>query len=165
MTYLDLATPDGSHVEIAATGWHVRPGTAPPPVLFVRTDAIAPLPAPERGDATRADLARILGLSTADPRFRIAWGWLVAQALPDIARPFLYLVGSQGSGKTTRGLLLANVLEPQAALGGVLKRTERENNPVAKSSFILTADNMTKLTEDVSNWLCSLVTGLLLRER
>jgi hypothetical protein len=113
----------------------------------------------------RTDLARLLALSPDDPRWRMAYGWLVAQFLPDSARPILWMLGSQGSGKTTRGLLLANMLEPQGEMGRVLKRTERENNPVAKASFILTADNMTKLSEDVSNWLCSLVTGVRVVER
>jgi energy-coupling factor transporter ATP-binding protein EcfA2 len=77
----------------------------------------------------------------------------------------IYFLGSQGSGKTTRGLMLANVLEPQTEMGAVLKKSERENNVVAKANYLLTADNMTKMSEDVSNWLCSLVTGHRVVER
>ncbi|WP_435126272.1 hypothetical protein [Micromonospora tulbaghiae] len=161
VTYLDLGTADGAYVEIRPGRWKIRYDECP--VLFTRTDDFAALPIPERGGSRRA-LADLLALSTSDSRFRLAWGWLVAQMLPHVARPLLYLVGSQGSGKTTRGLLIANVLEPQAELG-LLKKSERENNVTAKSSFILTADNLTKVSEDVSNWLCSLVTGAKVKER
>lgn len=161
LSYLDLGTSDGAYVEIAPGRWTVRRGTCP--VLFTRTDDFAALPIPVSG-GSRGTLADLLALSTTDSRFRLAWGWLVAQMLPHTARPLLYLVGSQGSGKTTRGLLIANVLEPQSELG-LLKKSERENNVTAKSSFILTADNLTKVSEDVSNWLCSLVTGAKIKER
>ncbi|MDG4755502.1 hypothetical protein O7630_31655 [Micromonospora sp. WMMD718] len=166
VSYLDLGTPSGEYVEIRPTGWAVRdPRKHPCPATFVRTATTNALPVPVPAEDGRADLARLLALSTEDNRFRVAWAWLTAQVLPTTARPMLYLLGSQGSGKTTRGLLLANVLEPQDELGAVLKKSERENNPVAKASFILTADNMTKMSEDVSNWLCSLVTGLRVQER
>lgn len=167
VTYLDLGTTTGEYVEIRPTGWAVRypaRGDDGCPALFTRSTTTNALPIPEPG-GNRAELARLLALSTQDDRFRIAWGWLVAQVLPETARPMIYFLGSQGSGKTTRGLMLANVLEPQAEMGSVLKRSERDNNPVAKANFILTADNMTKMSEDVSNWLCSLVTGHRVIER
>lgn len=166
-TYLDLGRPGGEYVEIRPGGWRVfypSRGDAPCPALFTRSATTNALPIPERG-GSRDELARLLALSPRDDRFRIAWGWLAAQVLPDTARPMIYFLGSQGSGKTTRGLILANILEPQGELGSVLKRSERENNPVAKANFILTADNMTKMSEDVSNWLCSLVTGHRVVER
>jgi energy-coupling factor transporter ATP-binding protein EcfA2 len=165
-TYLDLGTPQGQYIEITPTGWAVRDprhgNTCP--ALFTRSTTTNALPVPERG-GSRTDLAQMLALEPSDDRYRIAWGWLVAQVFPETARPMIYFLGSQGSGKTTRGLMLANVLEPQSEMGSVLKRSERENNPVAKSSYILTVDNMTKMSEDTSNWLCSLVTGHRVIER
>jgi energy-coupling factor transporter ATP-binding protein EcfA2 len=165
-TYLDLGTPTGAYVEITAKGWAVRDPRHGfvCPALFTRSATTNALPYPERG-GRRGDLAQLLALTTDDDRFRIAWAWLVAQVYPDTARPMLYFLGSQGSGKTTRGLMLANVLEPQSEMGSVLKKSERENNVVAKSTYMLTADNMTKMSEDVSNWLCSLVTGHRVVER
>lgn len=164
-TFLDLGDPSGTYVEITARGWQLcNPHVDPCPVLFTRSTTTNALPHPAHG-GHRRELAELMALDTTDDRFRIAWGWLVAQALPDTARPMVYFIGSQGSGKTTRGLMLANVLEPQSEMGAVLKRSERDNNPVAKANYILTADNMTKLSEDVSNWLCSLVTGHRVIER
>lgn len=165
-TYLDLGTRSGAYVEITAAGWAVRDprhGYACP-ALFARSATTNALPFPERG-GERGELAQLLALTLDDDRFRIAWAWLVAQVFPDTARPMIYFLGSQGSGKTTRGLMLANVLEPQSEMGAVLKKSERENNVVAKSTYLLTADNMTKMSEDVSNWLCSLVTGHRVVER
>jgi energy-coupling factor transporter ATP-binding protein EcfA2 len=165
-TYLDLGTPSGAYVEVSASGWTVRDPRHgwECPALFTRSSTTNALPFPESGGA-RAELAALLALSLDDDRFRIAWAWLVAQVFPETARPMIYFLGSQGSGKTTRGLMLANVLEPQTEMGSVLKRSEKENNPVAKANYLLTADNMTKLSEDVSNWLCSLVTGHRVIER
>jgi energy-coupling factor transporter ATP-binding protein EcfA2 len=163
-TYLDLGTKTGEYVEVSAAGWTVKSTDCP--VLFTRTAISRALPMPSKNALTgRAELAELLALKPSDDRFRIAWGWLVAQVLPSTARPMIYFLGAQGSGKTTRGLMLANVLEPQSEMGAVLKKTERENNPVAKAAHILTADNMTKMSEDVSNWLCSLVTGHRVVER
>ncbi len=167
VTYLDLGRTSGEYVEITPAGWITRypaRGDVACPALFTRSTTTNALPLPATG-GKRAELARLLALSPQDDRFRIAWGWLVAQVLPETARPMIYFLGSQGSGKTTRGLMLANVLEPQSEMGSVLKRSERDNNPVAKANFILTADNMTKMSEDVSNWLCSLVTGHRVIER
>jgi energy-coupling factor transporter ATP-binding protein EcfA2 len=166
VTYLDLGTRHGHYVEITDEGWEVRDPRHgyECPVLFARSATTNELPIPERG-GVRDELATLLALRLDDDRFRIAWGWLVAQALPDTARPMIYFLGSQGSGKTTRGLMLANILEPQNEMGSVLKRSEKENNVRARASFILTADNMTKMSEDASNWLCSLVTGHRVVER
>lgn len=165
-SYLDLGTTSGAYVEITGKGWAIRDPRRGEecPALFTRSTTTNALPFPERG-GVRAELATLLALDAGDDRFRIAWGWLVAQVFPETARPMIYFLGSQGSGKTTRGLMLANVLEPQTEMGSVLKRSERENNPVAKANYILTADNMTKMSEDVSNWLCSLVTGHRVVER
>lgn len=165
VTYLDLGSSSGEYVEISPDGWIVRtPRRADCPALFTRSATTNALPTPETG-GSRAELAALLAMEPTDDRFRIAWAWLVAQVLPETARPMLYLIGSQGSGKTTRGLMIANVLEPQTEMGAVLKASERENNVVAKSSYLLTADNMTKMSEGTSNWLCSLVTGHRVVER
>jgi energy-coupling factor transporter ATP-binding protein EcfA2 len=165
-TYLDLGDSTGAYVEVSPAGWKVRDPRHgwECPALFTRSATTNALPFPSSG-GSRAELAALLALDADDDRFRIAWGWLVAQVLPDTARPMIYFLGSQGSGKTTRGLMLANVLEPQTEMGAVLKKSERENNVVAKANYLLTADNMTKMSEDVSNWLCSLVTGHRVVER
>jgi energy-coupling factor transporter ATP-binding protein EcfA2 len=165
-TFLDLGTRSGEYVEITADGWWIREPRRGDecPALFYRSATTNPLPIPERGGA-RDELATLLALRLDDDRFRVAWGWLVAQVFPETARPLIYFLGTQGSGKTTRGLMLANVLEPQTEMGAVLKRSEKENNVVARANYILTSDNMTKMSEDISNWLCSLVTGHRVVER
>lgn len=145
-------------IVVSRKGWKVK--DAPPAgVHFRLSRASRPLPVPERGGSGHKVLRRVLGWSKKDPRWLIARGWLAAAAFADIARPMPFLIGTAGSGKTSRGVALVSVLDPRDELGGSLGKDERDALVAAGARFIAAWDNITNVSLETSNFVCRLVTG------
>ncbi|WP_417554313.1 bifunctional DNA primase/polymerase [Microbacterium sp.] len=160
---LDLGERNSSaHVVVTGKGWSLREGA--PRVTFERSQASRPLPRPVRpagmepGDGHEA-LRGLLGWGENDRRWLLVRGWLVAALLPNVARPLLFLHGSAGSGKSLRGVFVVSVLDPRGELGGNFNKDERDSMVTASARYLVGWDNITTVSEAVSNMICRLVTG------
>ncbi|WP_346960752.1 hypothetical protein [uncultured Arthrobacter sp.] len=167
--HVDLGDTSGRFVEVSPYGWTVRDPreeddvTASRPI-FRRTAAGNALPAPEEG-GTRDDLRELLGLAEDDPRWKLAWGWLVASLFEDVPRPILWTLGPQGSGKSTRARMILNVVDPVDALGREPGRNERDDTTAASGRFLPSWDNIGNVSAATSDWLCRIVTGVEIGRR
>jgi len=160
---LDLGERHSSaHVEITPDGWTVRETALE--ATFELSEASRPLPHPKRargvqpGDGYEA-LRKLLGWGETDRRWLLVRGWLVAALLPNVARPLLFMHGRAGSGKTLRAVFVLSVLDPREELGGSLSKNERDSMVAASARYLLGWDNITTVSEAISNMICRLVTG------
>lgn len=160
---LDLGERNSSaHAVVTGKGWSLHDGA--PEVTFELSQASRPLPRPVRpsgmepGDGYEA-LRKLLGWSETDRRWRLVRGWLVAALLPDVARPLLFLHGRAGSGKSLRGVFVLSVLDPRGELGGNFNKDERDSMVAASARYLMGWDNITTVSESISNMICRLVTG------
>lgn len=154
---VDLGDETGRVVAVDASDWTV---VDKPPAwfpLFRRTNRVTPLPEPQRGGA----LDELRGLlNVTDETWPLILGWLVAAPFGWIARPWLYHTGPQGSGKTDAALLALSVLDPRQALTTAPRRGDRSDPAgLASASYLLGFDNLSHISDELSDWLCSLVTG------
>lgn len=155
---IDLGQPNNTRcVVIDGTGWNIY-DKPPPGLLFRRPASLRPLPDPVRGGSLDP-LRVLLGFTAQDRRWQLVRGWLVASTLGGIPRPLLILLGPAGSGKTSRGLLIINVLDPRGELGSSFGRNADDDQVKALSRFLVGYDNLTSLSEAVMGHLCRLVTG------
>lgn len=139
----------------------MKPGDPQVP-RFRRASQSAPLPVPLPG-GSREEMQEILGLS--DETSRLMWGAAVSAYLHDMDRPHLWAVGPQGSGKTTALALFAELLDGQPVLGAPLESNPRDNDSRFISNYVVTTDNISSMTQAMSDVLCRLTTGYVAERR
>jgi hypothetical protein len=151
--YLDLCDDDWQSVRISPSGWSV---VKKPPVRFRRAPGMKALPAPEHGGSL--DELREF-LNVGDDEFRLVAGWLVSAFHPEMPYPVLALHGEQGSAKSTAARVLRELIDPNKA---DLRRPVRETRDLviaANNGWVITLDNLSKISQGVSDDLCRLATG------
>ena len=165
---IDLGDRTGKVVWAEAGKWDVcdprdlhDPGGLPvEPPVFRRSTGYLPLPEPVRG-GDLGELWKILRV-TDQATVSLGDGWLVSAFFSRVSRPGLWFLGPPGSGKTTAACALARIIDGTEWLDGRLdknKHDERNNIIRAVKSYVVSFDNMSSVTADVSDWLCNMVTG------
>lgn len=154
---LDLAQPGNTRcVIITDKGWTVE-GEPPAGVMFDRKASSQPLPEPVVGGSFKP-LQDVLGLAKPG-HWDLVRGWLVASLLSDIPRPCLLFLGAAGSAKTSRAKAIVDVLDPRDELGGSFGRNLDDDRTKALNRYLVGYDNLSRMSQEVSDHLCRLVTG------
>lgn len=152
--YLDLANETWEVVEITPAGWRI---VVEPPVRFRRTPGMRPLPRPEPGGSVH-DLRPFVNVADEES-FRLMLAWLVAALRPTGPYPILVLQGEQGSAKSTTARVLRALIDPSTIPLRSLPREERDFMIAAKNTWVLAFDNLSGLSQMMSDALCRLATG------
>lgn len=151
---VDLGSADGRAVVVTATGWNIVHRA---PVLFRRSGAMAPMPAPVLDGDGLAELHALLNMD--ESAFRQLVGWLVAAWIPDIPHPALVCKGEQGTGKSKAAQMFINLIDPSPAAKRSQPRDEKAWSRQAFSSWALCLDNVSTIPPWLSDTLCKAVTG------
>src|SRR5690606_38366920 len=103
----------------------------------------------------------VLALDPESREFKLMLGWALALPFAASARPGLLLIGPPGSGKSTRLRLLASLFAPMdvGGLGANLGRNHDDDLVRAKHRAVPLWDNISSMSGETSDLLCSLVTG------
>ena len=151
---VDLATPEGRCVSIGPGGWRREPSS---PVLFRRSGAMKPLPAPiSDGDG----LAKLQDLLNTDKEgFQLLVAWLVACFIPDLPHPILTFRGEQGTGKSYAAKMVIGIIDPSGAPKRTAPRDIKSWATQAFNSWALCLDNVSVIADWLSDALCRAVTG------
>jgi hypothetical protein len=152
--YLDLADDRWRAVEVGASGWRI---VSAPPVRFLRTPGMLPLPLPDRGGSIET-LTKFLNLPGRD-EFALVIAWLLAALRTDGPYPLLALAGEQGSSKTFLTKVLRALIDPNVAPVRAAPREERELFISARNSHLLAFDNLSNMPSWISDALCRLASG------
>jgi hypothetical protein len=151
--YLDLGTPDWSAIEYSADGWQV---VAAPPIRFERARKGCPLPMPMSG----GDLLELFGFINAeDEDHPLLTGFLMKCLIPDGTEPILILHGEQGSGKSSAAEVLKRMVDP--SIPNMLKSVAdvRTVAIYAQKTRVLLYDNLSYISSETSDLMCSMATG------
>jgi hypothetical protein len=151
--YLDLADEKWSAVEIDALGWRV---VQRPPVRFVRTPDMLPLPVPEKGGSI--ETLRSLVNVADEQDFVLVVASLLAAMHCDIAKPVIAIRGGAGSAKSSLVEILRGLIDPHDPPYTALPRTELKLRATAAESYLQAYDNISGLTVSTSDALCRFVT-------
>ncbi len=152
---LDLGDPSGRVVVLNPDGWALAERS---PVLFRRTKLTGILPEPQRGG--RLEALRELGLvNLSEQTWPLAVAWLVGALVPDIAHPIPLLVGEQGTGKSTTARLLSRLVDPSPAELRSGPKDLEQWAVAASGSWLVVLDNISGISDWLSDALCRAVTG------
>ncbi|MFD9629906.1 ATP-binding protein [Streptomyces violascens] len=151
---IDLGTTDGRCVSVGPDGWELLPGS---PIVFRRSGAMKPLPAPVRdGDG----LAKLRGLlNTTDDGFHLLVAWLLAAFIPDLPHPILAFRGEQGTGKSKGAAMVIGIIDPSGAPKRTAPRDLKSWSVQAFNSWAICLDNISIIPDWLSDALCRAVTG------
>jgi hypothetical protein len=152
--YLDLADGQWQAIEVTANGWRV---VAEPPVKFRRAKGMLPLPVPVKGGSLSA-LRGLVNVAT-DADWRLLVSWLIAALRPTGPYPVLVVYGEQGSAKSTLVRVLRALLDPNMAALRTTPRDERDLVIAATNGWCIALDNLSHLSDWLSDALCRLATG------
>ncbi len=152
--YIDLGDETWRAIEIAPDGWRI---VAKPPVYFIRTPAMAPLPIPQRGGSID-ELRPFLTIANEDDFMLIA-AYLAAALRNRGPYPILALVGEGGTAKTSTARLLRSLIDPHAAKVRRPPQSERDLFIGASKTSMLAYDNLSSIGEWLSDALCVVATG------
>jgi hypothetical protein len=159
--YLDLCNNRWEVVEITSKGWQVN---SDPPVRFLRPTGMRPLPTPVPGGSVQ-QLFDFINIKAPSDR-ALVLAWLLATFRPIGPYPILALHGAQGSAKTTTETILRRMIDPaKVNLSGV-PRDERDLLISVQKSYLLGFDNLSKVSDSLSDALSRVATesGLATRK-
>jgi len=160
--YLDLCDKEWRQVKITEEDWGVIESHGSP-IRFCRAKGMLPLPSPVRG-GDLGELRALLNLPENDKEnWPVILGWLVAAFRPCNSEgfdyPLLALHGEQGAAKSSAQRLLRDLVDPNKATLRAAPKDERDLAIAAQHGRIISCDNLTHLTENLSNAFCRLATG------
>jgi hypothetical protein len=151
--WLDLGDHTGRAIRITQRGWSIEPEA---PILFKRTILNGALPEPERGQDL-GQLWRLLNVAETDRPLLAAW--IMAALHHDIPHPVLSFFGEQGTGKTTAQKMLVSAIDPGPVPTRKPPRDAESWVTAAAGSWLVGLDNLSIMSEWLSDSICRAVTG------
>ena len=162
---LDLCREDGKVVVVTRDGWNVVDES---PVPFLRTPSMEELPLPKRG----GDLGRLRPLvNLRDEDYPLFLALLLMTLRPSGPYPVAAIYGENGCAKTSLGVILSRVIDPQKLDEGKweeqLMTLDTVKNFVlaASEGHVLGFDNVGELNSAFSDAICRGATGASLKTR
>ncbi len=150
--YYDLTTPDHRGVEITANGWNV---VQLPPV-FRRYLHQAEQVIPVAGGNAR-DLLRFCNVSPLDHcLFMVA---VASFFIPNFPHVIISQTGEQGSGKSNNSRKIKALCDPSRVMLISTPKDLEQAQMTAEKHWLSTFDNISKIIEWFSDFLCRGVTG------
>jgi len=154
-TYLDLCNTAGNIIKIDSTGWKICTDA---PVYFFRPPHVKPLPIPKK-DGNLNALKDILSFAdeTDFILIRAAILFYLRGRIGDRGTmPVLRLRGGSGTGKTTRAKIIKSLFDPGTPESRTMTKEPRDLFINAKNQYVLVFDNVSHLTGELQDALCSL---------
>jgi energy-coupling factor transporter ATP-binding protein EcfA2 len=155
--YLDLANESWQIVRVTCKGWAVVEADQVP-VRFRRSRGMLTLPLPAE-NGKLSELAQLLNVEQDSRDWALIVAWLLQALRGTGPYPVLVLTGEQGSGKSTAAKMLRTLLDPNVSPLRSLSRDERDLFIAAMNGWTLAFDNISGLSQWISDALCKLATG------
>ena len=150
--FYDLTTPDWKGVFIAKEGWEL---TYLPPI-FKRYNHQAEQISPVKGYDPRKIL-EFCNINKDDHCLFMAA--LASFFIPDIPHVIPVQIGEQGTGKSNNSRLIKSLCDPSRVMLISSPKDLEQAQMIADKHWINTFDNLSKISEWFSDFLCRAVTG------
>lgn len=151
--YLDLGGPDWRCVEMSAEGWRV---VSDVPVLFRRVPGMLAIPEPVAGGELRMLRPFVNG---DDDAFQLVLAQLLCSLHPGIGYPVLLVHGEEGSAKSTLLRIIKKLVDPHVVDLSRPPGDARDLAVAADNTWLMPFDNMSKMSQAMSDAICCLSTG------
>ena len=158
--FIDLVNDERQALEVGPDGWRI---VDDPPVRFRRSPGMLPLPIPKAGGSINA-LRRFINVAN-ERDFVLVVCWLLAALLGRGPFPVLVLNGEHGTAKSTLTEFLRKLVDPSTAALQSLPKNGHDLFITANNAWVLAFDNLSTLSDGMSDLLCRLSTGGGMRTR
>lgn len=153
--YVDMGEHNTRAVKITSDGWSI---VDEPNVYFVTTQRRTPIPEPQTGGSLN-DLRGLINAKT-DDNYQMIVAWMLNCYNPHGAFPILVLHGDASTGKSEATRVIRSIIDPSRILSTLTKPNNVESiMQVAYSNYVLAYDNLSGISNMVSDALCQLSTG------
>jgi hypothetical protein len=158
--YVDMGDVDWNAIEISGGTWKM---VTNPPVKFVRPKGLLPLVVPERGG--NIDDLRCLLNAGDDDTWMLIVAWMLQAFWPRGPYAHLSLGGEQGTLKSTMTRMIKMIIDPSTTALRRMPKNEEDMMIAAKRERVLSFDNLSGISHEMSDSLCCLSTGGSLGKR
>jgi hypothetical protein len=159
--YLDLANAKWEAIEISADGWAI---VNQPPIYFRRPPGMLPLPYPIKGGSLD-ELADLLRIPQDSNEFILIAAWLIGALHPTGPYTHLNLQGEQGAGKSTATRMIRSMIDPNSSPTRRMVKDDEDLMLAALNGAIVAVENVSHLSQEASDLLCGISTGIGLGRR
>lgn len=166
--YIDLCNSNWQLIEIDPNGWKILDKlpekavtsgnctTFVPLFKFIRSANARPLPLPG-GGGNYDDLFQLCNIPEDDHMVVLAW--ILECFRPDTPYPVLEITGEQGSAKSTTQEVLRSFIDPNRVMLRAKPKAVEDIYIAAYNSHLISYENLSSLTPDMSDALCVIATG------
>jgi energy-coupling factor transporter ATP-binding protein EcfA2 len=157
--YLDIGNDANDAWCITAEGINRVPG-GPTHIRMLRGAGMLPLVDPDL-DAPPSEFPTMLRkyIVADDDTIMLLCAWLLGCLRPEGPYPVLTISGEQGSGKSTVLRLLRRIIDPHALDMRTPPEDQRDLQAMVRNSFVLAFDNVSFISNKMSDALCVISTG------
>lgn len=152
--YIDLCNRSWEVVRVDVNGWELESN---PPCKFVRSNLVKELPRPVKGGRL-VELKQFINFQYEED-WKLIVAWILATFRTGIPYPLLIIQGEQGSAKSTTTKVIRSIVDPSEMPLRSLPKDERDLSIAAKNTCVLAFDNLSGLSNMMSDALCKLSTG------
>ncbi|MDX8045445.1 hypothetical protein SH601_05525 [Gracilibacillus sp. S3-1-1] len=152
--YVDLCNESWQAIEINKKGWRV---VDDPPVYFKRSKIMQPLPTPTP-DGVIENLKPFINYDN-DYDYKLIIAYLLSTFKENNPFPILTIQGEQGSGKSNMTKVLRALIDPSSLPLRALPKEEKDLSIAANNTWILAFDNLSGLSNQMSDALAKVSTG------
>jgi hypothetical protein len=152
---IDLGNKDQEVILVNKDGWDIIP--RPDDVAIIRSDSTGEMFRPQKCEDPEI-FRKYLNIKD-DVDYRLMLSCLVAYMHPEGNYPLLTLMGQQGTAKSTAAKMIKSLIDPSHPSIRSPAKTEWNLVIGALNSAILAWDNVSSLSDDISDALCRLATG------
>jgi hypothetical protein len=151
--WIDLGDDKWRAIHVTATGWCIEPK---PTIRFLRNRSTRPLPIPLPGGSIEP-LWALTNIPAIERLLVLAW--LLECFRSDTPYPVLELIGEQGSAKSTSQRTLRSFVDPNKVMLRGRPKAVEDVYVAAGNSHMISLENLSGLTADLSDALCTIATG------
>jgi energy-coupling factor transporter ATP-binding protein EcfA2 len=157
--YIDTGNDANDAWRITPTGIELVKG-GPTHIRMLRGAGVLPLIEPDF-DADPSEFPTLLRkyIASDDDTLMLLTAWLLGCLRPEGPYPVLTISGEQGSGKSTVLRLMRRIIDPHALDMRTPPEDQRDLQAMVRNSFILAFDNVSYISNKMSDALCVISTG------
>lgn len=152
--WYDLADKDWRAVKITGAGWEI---ISRPSIIFRRYSHQEAQIAPEAG-VNLKDILKYVNITDPDQQI-LFLVWIVSCFIPGFPHPVPYIYGPQGSAKSTISKIVRSLVDPSTLEVLSFPRNEVELVQILSHNWTVLFDNVSYISEDISDMLCKAVSG------
>ena len=157
--YIDVANDTNDAWKITSNGIEYVSG-GPNHIRLLRGSGMLPLVAPDLS-VPASEFPKLLQkfIGADEDTMMLLIAWVLGCLRPEGPYPVLTISGEQGSGKSTILRLLRRIIDPHALDMRTPPEDQRDLQAMVRNSFVLAFDNVSFISNKMSDALCVISTG------